>query len=143
MTTHVLRPAPPLRSYVVAAVLAVLGVAMLIGSRFGANLWLLLFGALVLVDGLALLVVMRVSARRARVVVDLDDNGYVVHGRDGDVRGTWDSVTKVTRSDDGSQLVFHQGPERRLVLIGRDVTTLENDVVRYLDRSRGYGGAVG
>ena len=143
MTTHVLRPAPPLRSYVVAAVLAVLGVAMLIGSRFGANLWLLLFGALVLVDGLALLVVMRVSARRARVVVDLDDNGYVVHGRDGDVRGTWDTVTKVTRSDDGSQLVFHQGPERRLVLIGRDVTTLENDVVRYLDRSRGYGGAVG
>lgn len=143
MTTHVLRPATPLRSYVVAAVLAVLGVAMLLGSRFGANLWLFLFGALVLVDGLVLVVVMRISARRARVAVDLDEHGYVVHSRDGDVRGTWDSVTRVTRSEDGTQLVFHEGPDRRLVLIGRDVSSLESDVVRYLDMNRGYGRAVG
>ncbi|MHB1009141.1 MAG: hypothetical protein ACYC1E_07890 [Propionibacteriaceae bacterium] len=143
MTTHVLRPAPPLRSYVVAAVLAVLGVAMLLGSRLGANLWLFLFGALVLADGLVLLVVMRISSRRARVAVDLDENGYVVHSRDGDVRGTWDSVTRVTRSEDGTQLVFHEGPDRRLVLIGRDVSSLESDVVRYLDMNRGYGRAAG
>lgn len=141
MTTHVLRPAPPLRSYVLAAVLAVLGVAMLVGSRFGANLWLFVFGALVLADALVLVLVMRISSHRAQVAVDLDDDGYVVHGRDGDVRGTWSSVTRVTRSDDGTQLVFHQGPDRRLVLMGRDVTSLESDVVRCLDASRGYGRA--
>ena len=143
MTTHVLRPAPPLRSYLVAAVLAFLGAAMVLGSGFGRNLWFLVFGALVLADGLALVLVTTISARRARVAVDLDEIGYVVHSREGDVHGTWDQVTRVTRAADGTQLVFHQGDERRLVLIGREVTSLESDVARYLDKNRGYGSVLG
>jgi hypothetical protein len=143
MTTHVLRPAVPLRSYVVAAVLAILGVAIVLSSRFGANLWLLLLGALVLADAVVLVLMTTLSSRRARVAVDLDDTGYVIHSRDGDVHGRWEQVTRVTRSEDGTQLVFHQGAETRLVLIGRDVALLENDVVHYLDKNRGYGTAVG
>ena len=54
MTTHVLRPTPPLRSYLVAAVLATLGALMVVGSGFGKNPWILVFGALVLADGLVL-----------------------------------------------------------------------------------------
>jgi hypothetical protein len=143
MTTHVLRPAPPLRSYLVAAILAILGAAMVLSSGFGRNPWLLVFGALVLADGLVLVLMTTISARRARVAVDLDEVGYVVHSREGDVRGTWDQVTRVTRSADGTQLVFHQGDERRLVLIGREVTSLESDVARYLDKNRGYGSVLG
>lgn len=143
MSTHVLRPAPPLRSYLVAAVLSVLGAAMVIGSGFGRNPWLLVFGALVLADGLVLVLTTTLSAHRARVKVDLDEKGYVVHSLEGDVRGSWDQVTRVTRSADGTQLVFHQGDERRLVLIGREVTSLEADVTRYLDKNRGYGNVLG
>ncbi len=143
MTTHVLRPAPPLRSYLVAAVLATLGALMVGGSGLGTNLWLLVFGALVLADGLVLVLMTTISARRARVAVDLDESGYVIHSHQGDVRGTWDQVTRVTRSADGTELVFHQGDERRLILIGREVTSLETDVARYLDKNRGYGSMPG
>jgi len=143
VTTHVLRPALPLRSYFVAAILAILGAAMVTGSGFGRNPWLLVFGALVLADGLVLILMTTLSARRARVAVDLDQVGYVIHSQEGDVRGAWDQVTRVTRSADGTQLVFHQGDERRLVLIGREVTSLESDVARYLDKNRGYGSMAG
>ncbi len=143
MTTHVLRPALPLRSYVVAAILATLGAAMVLGSGFGRNIWLLVFGALMLADGLVLVLMTTISAHRARVAVDLDETGYVIHSHEGDVHGTWDQVTRVTRSADGTQLVFHQGDERRLVLIGREVTSLEGDVARYLDKNRGYGSVLG
>jgi len=143
MTTHVLRPAPPLRSYLVAAILATLGALMVAGSGFGKNPWLLVFGALVLADGLVLVLMTTISSHRARVAVDLDETGYVIHSREGDVHGAWDQVTRVTRSADGTQLVFHQGDERRLVLIGREVTSLETDVARYLDKNRGYGKEIG
>ena len=139
MTTYVLRPAPPLRSYLVAAILAALGALMVVGSGLGKNLWLLVFGALVLADGLVLVLMTTISAYRARVAVDLDENGYVIHSREGDVHGTWDQITRVTRSADGTQLVFHHGEEQRLVLIGREVTRLESNVARYLDKNRGYG----
>ena len=142
MTTHVLRPAPPLRSYLVAAILAAIGAVMVLSSGFGKNVWLLVFGSLVLADGLVLVLMTTISSHRARVAVDLDESGYVIHTREGDVHGSWDQVTRVTRSADGTQLVFHQGDERRLVLIGRDVTSLESDVARYLDRNRGYGGGL-
>jgi hypothetical protein len=142
MTTHVLRPVPPTRSYLVAAILATIGAAMVLSSGLGKNLWLLVFGSLVLADGLVLVLMTTISSHRARVAVDLDESGYVIHSRGGDVHGTWDQVTRVTRSADGTQLVFHQGEERRLVLIGRDVTSLESDVARYLDKNRGYGGAL-
>ena len=143
MTTHVLRPAPPLRSYLVAAILAILGAVMVLGSGFGKSPWLLVFGALVLADGLALVLVTTISSHRARVAVDLDESGYVIHSHEGDVHGTWDKVTRVTRSADGTQIVFHQGDEHRLVLIGREVTKLETDVARYLDKNRGYGSGPG
>jgi hypothetical protein len=133
--THVLRPAPPLRSYLVAAILATLGALMVAGSGFGKNPWLLVFGALVFADGLTLVLMTTISSRRAQVAVDLDESGYVIHSREGDVHGTWDEVTRVTRSADGSQLVFHQGDEQRLVLIGREVTRL--------DKNRGYGSGPG
>ncbi len=141
MATHVLRPAVPLRSFVVAAVLAVVGAAMVLGSRVGGNLWLLGLGGLLLADSVALVLMTTLSSRRARVAIDLDETGYVVHSREGDIRGRWDAVTRVTRSEDGTRLVFHQGAEQRLVLIGRDVGSLENDVVHYLDKNRGYGTA--
>src|SRR5450756_824404 len=85
MTTYVLRPAPPLRSYLVAAILAALGALMVVGSGLGKNPWLLVFGALVLADGLVLVLMTTISAYRARVAVDLDENGYVIHSREGDV----------------------------------------------------------
>lgn len=131
-----------MRSYLVAAILATLGALMIVGSGLGRNAWLLVFGALVLADGLVLVLMTTLSARRSRVAVDLDETGYVIHGREGDVRGAWDEVTRVTRSEDGTQLVFHQGEEQRLVLIGREVTRLESDVARYLDENRGYGSEI-
>jgi hypothetical protein len=123
--------------------LAILGAAMVLGSGLGKNPWLLVFGSLVLADGLVLVLMTTLSSHRAKVAVDLDESGYVVHSREGDVHGSWKQVTRVTRSADGTQLVFHQGDEQRLVLIGREVTSLETDVARYLDKDRGYGSGIG
>ncbi len=139
MTTHVLRPVPPLRAYALAAVLSALGAVVLVAGMMSGSIWIDALGALILASGLVLLGATALSVRRYRVSVDLDEHGYAIHGSVGDQVGSWADVTRVTRSADGNQLTFHQGDERRTVLVGRGVTTLEGDVARYLDMNRGYG----
>jgi hypothetical protein len=139
MTTHVLRPVPPLRAYALAAVLSAIGAVVLVAGMMSGSIWIDALGALILASGLVLLGATALSVRRYRVSVDLDEHGYAIHGSVGDQVGSWKDVTRVTRSADGNQLTFHQGDERRTVLVGRGVTTLEGDVARYLDMNRGYG----
>jgi hypothetical protein len=139
MITHVLRPVPPLRAYALAAILSALGAVILVAGLMGGGIWIVSLGALILAGGLVLLGAALASVRRYRVSVDLDEHGYAIHGSVGDQSGSWDDVTRVTRSADGNQLTFHQGDERRTVLVGRGVTTIEGDVARYLDINRGYG----
>ena len=139
MTTHVLRPVPPLRAYALAAVLSATGAVVLVAGLMSDSIWIVALGALILSSGLVMLGAAAASVRRYRVTVDLDEHGYAIHGSVGDQSGAWDEVTRVTRSADGNQLTFHQGDERRTVLVGRGVTTIEGDVARYLDINRGYG----
>ena len=139
MTTHVLRPVQPLRSYALAAILSAVGAVGVVAGLMGGGIWIVSLGALVLASGLVLLGATVASVRCSSVSVDLDEHGYAIHGSVGDQRGSWDDVTRVTRSADGNQLTFHQGDERRTVLVGRGVTTIECDVARYLDINRGYG----
>jgi hypothetical protein len=139
MTTHVLRPVPPLRAYALAAILSAIGAVLLVAGLMGNSIWVVALGALFMSCGLVLLGATLASVRRYRVSVDLDEHGYAIHGSVGDQSGSWDDVTRVTRSADGNQLTFHQGDERRTVLVGRGVTTIEGDVARYLDINRGYG----
>ena len=139
MTTHVLRPVQPLRSYALAAILSAVGAVGVVAGLMGGGIWIVSLGALVLASGLVLLGATVASVRRYSVSVDLDEHGYAIHHSVGDQRGSWDDVTRVTRSADGNQLTFHQGDERRTVLVGRGVTTIAGDVARYLDINRGYG----
>ena len=139
MTTHVLRPVPPLRAYALVAVLSAAGSVVLVAGLLGTSIWVVALGALFLASGLVMLGATAASVRRYRVSVDLDEHGYAIHGSGGDQSGSWDDVTRVTRSADGNQLTFHQGDDRRTVLVGRGVTTIEGDVARYLDINRGYG----
>lgn len=139
MTTHVLRPLPPLRAYAIAAILSAAGALVAVAGLLNGSSLAVFLGALVLASGLVLLGATVASVRRYRVSVDLDERGYEIHGSGGDQSGSWDDVTRVTRSADGNQLTFHQGDERRTVLVGRGVATIEGDVARYLDINRGYG----
>ncbi len=139
MTTHVLRPVPPLRAYALAAILSAMGALVLVVGLMGGSIWIVSLGALILACGLVMFGATVLSVWRYRVSVDLDEHGYAIHGSVGDQSGSWEDVTRVTRSADGNQLTFHQGDERRTVLVGRGVTTIEGDVARYLDINRGYG----
>ena len=139
MTTHVLRPVQPLRAYALAAILATVGAVVVVLGNVGGSIWVVSLGALILACGLVLLGATVSSVRRYKVWVDLDEKGYAIHASTGDHTGDWADVTRVTRTVDGTQLTLHHDDERRTLLVGRDVTTLESDIARYLDKSRGYG----
>lgn len=141
MTTHVLRPVQPLRAYALAAILSTVGALVLVAGNISASIWIVALGALILSGGLVLLGATVNSVRRYKVSVDLDDQGYAIHASTGDHTGAWADVRRVTRTADGTQLTLHHDGDRRTLLVGRDVTTLEADMAHYLDKSRGYGSA--
>lgn len=139
MTTHVMRPVQPLRAYALSAILSIVGAIVVVLGKIGGSIWIVSLGALILSGGLVLLGATVNSVRRYKVSVDLDEEGYAIHSASGDHSGRWADVTRVTRTADGTQLTLHHDQDRRTLLVGRDVTQLEGDMARYLDKSRGYG----
>ena len=141
-TVRVLTPRPPIPALVVAAAADVLAV-LLIGTG-GAGGWvgLPVLGWVLLLVGSALVVWVSLGWQRTRVRVVLDDDGYRIGGPDGERRGSWGEVTRVTGGPD--RLVLHHGDERRTVLVdprggSAGLTVLGDEMARFLDRSRGYG----
>lgn len=139
---HVLKPRPPVRAFVIAAVLVLLG-ALLLAAVSGA-VWTAL-AVVLLLAGLALAGMAGWSMHTMRTFVDLDAEGYRIVGPGVDKAGSWGDVTKVTTSAHGSHLTLFHGQVGRTHILcpggGEDpeMKALVADVAAHLDADRGYG----
>lgn len=143
-STHQVRQRPPLRALGLAAVLMLVGlVLVLMAELLDSNVPLLVLGFVVIGLGLVLFGTSVWLARSMRVHVVLDDDGYVIQGRDASEAGKWADVGRVTRGNDRITL-YHKDGTRVQLLVTRggsaDLDLLGADIARRLDASRGYGG---
>lgn len=145
MRTFTLRPRPPLRAFVLGALVSVVGA--LVTVLAAANAWplaALVAGIVLIIAGVVLVVGGFASMRVMRVFVDVDDEGFRVRGAGADKRRTWAEVSKVVLADGGTRLVFSHGEVERTHLwcpAGADdpeFLGLIGEVSRRLDKSRGY-----
>ncbi|MDQ7991783.1 MAG: hypothetical protein AAGC63_02040 [Propionicimonas sp.] len=147
MSTHVLRPRPPLRAFAVAAGLALAGIGLFAApDLFGWPEILRGVGVAVVLLGLVFLALGVVAMRRMRVEVVLDPQGYRVVGPSGTQSGTWQGVVRVARAN--QQVILDGGDGTRTVIAlprggAGDLNRLADDIARQLDANRGYGGPIG
>lgn len=142
-TVHVIRARPPLRALVLGAVGTVVGLGfVLVGSLAG---WPapLVAGWVLVVVGLGLFGAAWLAARRARVQVVLDEDGYRLDGPHGASTVRWADVARVTRAAD--RLVLYAKDHSITELVApassrADLDAIGADMARHLDASRGYGG---
>ncbi|GAA1398907.1 hypothetical protein [Luteococcus peritonei] len=138
---YVLKPAPPVRAFVIAAALVLLGALLVALTSGGLGRAL---AVLVLLAGVTLAAIAGSSMVRMRTFVDVDAEGYRITGPGTERQGTWEEVTKVTTSANGSHLTLYHGQVGRTHVIapqGEDeqMTSLVADIAKRLDASRGYG----
>jgi len=143
VSTHVLKPRPPLLAFGASAVLALVGIGLFAApDLFGwppvvrsIGIWALVLAVVFL--GLAVL-----AMRRMQVQVVLDEQGYQVVGPATTTTGGWDDVTRVARAD---QQVILYGRDGTMTVIALprggagDLDALGADIARLLDAHRGYG----
>lgn len=144
-TRHVMSPEPPIRGFVIAGILSIIGAVLMIISI--ANNWheavTILFIA-VLACGIALAVTAAWSMLHMKLYVDLDNTGYHIHGAGQDRRGTWDKVTKAALTESRSRLTLYHGQVGRTHIVRpgvgnpQEMDDLAVDVAHRLDNSRGY-----
>ena len=141
-TTHQVRQRPPLRALVLAAVLALVGILLLLmADLLDRQLALTALGVVGVVLGLALFAAAWFLARSMRVEVVLDDDGYRLAGPGRVEKGTWAGIGKVTLG--GSRITLHRKDGTRVLLVvargGRaDLDALGRDIAGRLDADRGY-----
>ncbi len=138
----VIVPRPPVRAFALAAVLAVVGAALVVVPADGAPRIILVVLGIVLFVAAALLVGLAWAAsRRQRVTIELDADGYRVDAPTGMRVGTWKDVTRVTTAP--GRLTLHQGEAERVHLVapnGRvpQLDEIAEAVSKRLDDDRGY-----
>ncbi|HVK43636.1 MAG TPA: YcxB family protein [Micropruina sp.] len=139
---HVLTPPLPLRAVALAALLAVVGAALIVAAAAARlPVALAVAGWIMLAGAVALVAVAWTTWRRMRVRVELSDDGYTIDGPDAHEQGRWSEVTKVTQTP--TTLVIHHGDDHRVRLVSQRGVTAElvhltGDLARRLDASRGY-----
>jgi len=143
VSTHVLKPRPPLRAFSVAAALALVGIGFFAApDLFGWSPVLRGIGIVFLVLGMVILVLGMLAMRRMRVEVVLDQNGYQVVGPVRASAGSWDEVTRVTRANQ-QVILYGRDGTRTVIALPRgaagDLNALGTDIARLLDAHRGYG----
>lgn len=117
-STYLIQSRPPVRAFAVAAVVALAGALLLVGSlAWGWHLLVGVIGGIALAAGVALTVIAFLSIRRLAVRLTLDDDGYTVSGSEVDHSGQWRDVSKVTRSKEGAHVTIYHGPVRRTHLL--------------------------
>jgi hypothetical protein len=117
-------------------------VLVLMAELVDHNLVLTVGGLVILVLGLALFGTSWWLVRITRVQVVLDDDGYVIQGRESGLSGRWADVSRVTRGTDRITLFRSDGNRVQLIVPrGRlaDLDGLGADITRRLDADRGYG----
>lgn len=139
---HLVRQRPTLRALGLAAVGMLVGVVVLLMAELlDSNGWLPAAGLLIIGASLGLFGASLWLARTTRVHVVLDEDGYVLQGRDGSESGQWGDVVRVTRGPDRISIHHKDGTCARL-LVARgavaDLDALGEDISRRLDANRGY-----
>ena len=143
---HVIKPRTPVRAFIIAAVLVLVGAVLVAVSaaQSAGAVWAAL-PAVLMVAGLALVGIAVASMVKMRTFVTVDDEGYRITGPGVDKQGTWVDVTRVTTSSNGSHLTLYHGEVGRTHILcpagGDDpsMQALVADISRRLDDSRGYG----
>lgn len=145
MNTYVLKPRPPVRAFIIAGVLSLLGALLVVwaSSRGAAMVWVVL-AAIVLVLGIALAVLGAISMVNMRTFITLDEQGYRIKGPGVDKGGSWADVTRVTTTKQGAHLTMYHGEVGRTHIMcpgGADdpqMAALAQDIADHLDHDRGY-----
>lgn len=115
---HVIKPQPPVRAFVTAAVADLVGAVVLVAALSqGWHVALVVLGALLLVAGVGLLVMALVSMNRFAARFTLTDDGYRLVGPGVEHSGEWADVSKVTQSQEGSHVTIYHGAVRRTHLL--------------------------
>ncbi|MFT4110707.1 hypothetical protein [Propionicimonas sp.] len=140
---HQVRQRPPLRALALSAVMMFVGIlVILMAGLLDSNAWLLGAGLVIVGAGLGLFGASIWVARATRVHVVLDEDGYVLQGREASESGRWADVARVTRGPDRISIHHKDGTRVQLVVARgavADLDALGDDISRRLDANRGYG----
>lgn len=142
VTVHTLRPQPPARAFLTAAVVSVVGALLIVLAS--AQQWpvVVALGVVVLIAGLALLGAGFWSMWRMQVRAELTPTGYTFRTPAGVRHGTWAETIKVTASESGRRMSFHHRDEtvdHVVCPVGANhpaMTELVEDVTSRLKNSR-------
>ncbi len=116
--TFFLKPRPPLRAFLLAAVLSLVGgVLTVLGLQHDWPVVVVVLVILLLVLGIMLFAAAIVAMARLGVRITLTDDGYRVSGTENAHEGSWSDVTKVTQAVEGAHVTIHHGDVRRTHLI--------------------------
>lgn len=141
---YVLKPRPPVRAFLISAVLILIGALLLALTGGKAVVWVAL-SWIVLLAGLALVGMAGYSMVKMRTFIDLDDQGYKILGPGVEKAGAWSDVSKVTTSAEGAHLTLYHGQVSRTHILcpgggdDAEMTRLVAAVAQHLDANRGYG----
>ena len=134
-STHVIKPQPPVRAFVPAAVADLAGALLLVAALSqGWHVAFVVVAALLLVAGTALMIGAFVSLNRLAVRFTLTDEGYRLLGPGVDHAGEWADVSKVTQSQEGSHVTIYHGAVRRTHLLfpGGDRAQIDEVLADYV-----------
>ena len=143
-TSYVIKPQPPVRAFAIAAVLSLLGAALIVAALTLAWHWIAIVGgAVVLAAGLVLMAAGLLSMRAREVTLSLSDDGYELASIAGVESGHWRDVTRVTQTLDRRQITIFEGDDvRRHLLFAPGATRpderLLSDLTARLDAAKGY-----
>lgn len=108
VSVHTLRPEPPFRAFLIAAVVSVAAAILtVVGAANGWPGGVIAIWVVFLIAGLALLGAGIWSMRRMQVRAELTPTGYTFRTPAGVRHGTWAETTKVTASESGRRITFH------------------------------------
>ncbi|MHA6523831.1 hypothetical protein [Tessaracoccus sp. G1721] len=140
---HVIKPQPPVRAFVTAAVAALAGAVLLVAALSqGWHVVVVVIAGLLLAAGVGLMVMALVSMNRFAARFTLTDDGYSFVGPGVDHSGEWADVSKVTQSQEGSHVTIYHGAVRRTHLLfpGGDRAQIDavlNDIRARLRAAKG------
>nr|WP_108871089.1 hypothetical protein [Tessaracoccus timonensis] len=116
--TFFLKSRPPLRAFLLAALLSLVGgVLTVLSLQHGWNALAVAFFIIVLVLGIALFTIAIMATMRLGVRITITDDGYKVSGTQVTREGQWKDVSKVTQAVEGAHITIYHGDVRRTHLI--------------------------
>lgn len=116
--TFLLKSQPPIRAFVIAALLSLVGgVCAVLGLQHAWHWTLVAFAFILLAAGVGLFAAALVATARLGVRVTISDDGYEISGTNQAHSGQWADVTKVTQALEGAHITIYHGAVRRTHII--------------------------